>query len=159
MVQCWFNMCQELDEKTQPILWTEWPTGALVGKKWIVHRGFAPPAHSRVFGSCRGNLVGHFAVVAHLCVTGAATVSFLGGAPCGPWNYASTGTLSEVDNTFMVRHLDEMGLGVAHFAGCSWFGFSKGFHFAGFCWYVFPKGSHFDGFASLSPLLGWVFVL
>ncbi len=112
--------------------------------------------------------VGHFAVVAHLFVIAAATVvSFLGGGveerrretTSGPWNYALAGTLSQVDPTFMVRHLDEMGLGVAHFAGCSWFGFSKGFHFAGFCWYVFSKGSHFDGFASLSPLLGWVFVL
>ncbi len=31
VVQCWLMQGQELDEKTQPILWTKWPIGALVG--------------------------------------------------------------------------------------------------------------------------------
>jgi hypothetical protein len=30
VVQCWLNQGQAPDEKTQPILWTEWPTGTLV---------------------------------------------------------------------------------------------------------------------------------
>ncbi len=30
-VQCWLMEGQEPDEETQPILWTEWPTVALVG--------------------------------------------------------------------------------------------------------------------------------
>jgi hypothetical protein len=76
--------------------------------------------------------VGHFVVVAHLCVTTAATVvSFLEGGGERKrererekkggtrWTLKLCISLSQVDNTFMVRHLDEMGLRVAHFAGCS----------------------------------------
>ncbi len=77
--------------------------------------------------------VGHFVVVAHLCVTTAATVvSFLEGGERERerererekkggtrWTLKLCISLSQVDNTFMVRHLDEMGLRVAHFAGCS----------------------------------------
>jgi len=31
VVQCWLTRGQELDEKMQPILWTEQPTSVLVG--------------------------------------------------------------------------------------------------------------------------------
>jgi hypothetical protein len=31
VVECWLAQGQEPDEKMQPILWTEWSTGAFMG--------------------------------------------------------------------------------------------------------------------------------
>jgi len=149
----------------------------LVGKL-IAHKDSDPPAHFRVFGSCKGNLSGPSGP---LCSCGPLVCyycchcCFLSGGGGERkrererekkggtrWTLKLCISLSQVDNTFMVRHLDEMGLRVAHFAGCSWFGFSKGLHFAGFCWYVFFQRVPLWWFclASLSlPLSEWVFVL